>query len=110
METHQNIIYNIRRIPVQEACVLYTVNIKDDYEKHLVFYKFNSAKHMKKHIVSKFQLDGTGVYIQKVLGFYDNENSIHGLNGFKYTLSSIENNEINFRNKNIDGLLSHFSL
>lgn len=93
-------------ISTQDLYVIYIVNLKDDYKKHLVFYKLNSAKHMKKHIISKFVLGGREVYVNKVLGFYDNEKSIHCLNGFKYTLSSIDKNENDYKNNHIENLLS----
>lgn len=105
METNKSIVKKIRTIRTQELYVMYIVNLKDDYKKHLVFYELNSAKHMKKHIISRFYLGGKEVYVNKVLGFYDNANSIHCLNGFKYTLSSIERNEKDYKNNDIETLL-----
>lgn len=110
MEHTSSILEKITKIEVQHLLVLYIVNIKDDYKKQLVFYKLNSAKHMKKHIINKYLLSGTEVYVNKVLGFYDNEDSIHCLNGFKYTLSSIEKNENDYQQNNFVELLSKFGL
>lgn len=109
METkrHQSILRNILKIQTTYLSVLYIVNLKNDYKKQIVFYKLNSAKHMKKHLQKQQSLSGKEVYVNKILGFYDNKESIHCLNGFKYTLSSIEQNENDFRNKKIDRLISH---
>ena len=86
------------------------IDFKDDYKNQVVFYKLHTAKNLKKHLVSKYMLSSTEVYINKVLGFYDNEDSIHCLNGFKYTLSSIENNENDYKQSNFVALLSKFGL
>ncbi len=110
METNNCIIRKVLSIQPQKLYILYIVNLKDDYKKQVVFYRLKSAKNMKKHIIKKNALGGKDVYVNKILGFYDYKNSIHCLNGFKYTLSSIERNESDLRNNTIDGLLSNFSL
>ncbi len=107
---HQNILRNISTVQVTSLCVLYVVNVRNDYKKHITFYKLNSAKQMKKELQKQQSLSGKEVYVNKVLGFYDNENSIHCLNGFKYTLSSLEENETDFEYRRFDKLISHFSV
>lgn len=110
METkkHQNILRNILKIQTTYLNVLYIVNLKNDYKKQIVFCKLNSAKHMKKQLQKQQSLSGKEVYVNKILGFYDNKESIHCLNGFKYTLSSLEENENDYKNKRIDRLISRF--
>lgn len=63
---------------------------------------------MKKQLQKQQSLSGKEVYVNKILGFYDNKESIHCLNGFKYTLSSLEENEYNYKNNKIDTLISMF--
>lgn len=110
MEHNSSILENTTKIEVQHLHVLYIVNLKDDYKKQLVFYKLNSAKKVKIHTMNKYLLDAPEMYVNKVLGFYDNEESIHCLNGFKYTLSSIEKNENYYKQNNFVELLSKFGL
>jgi hypothetical protein len=112
METkkHQNVLRNISQIKATYLCVLYIVNLKNDYKRQIVFYKLNSAKHLKKQIQKQQYLSGKEVYVNKILGFYDNKESIHCLNGFKYTLSSLEQNENDYQNKKIDELILRFSM
>lgn len=105
---YQNILRNILKIQTASLCVLYIVNLKNDYKKQIVFYKLHSAKHLKKEIQKQQSLSGKEVYVNKLLGFYDNKESIHCLNGFKYTLSSLEANENDFKNKQFDKLISRF--
>jgi hypothetical protein len=89
-------------INTPKAYILYVVNLKNDYKKQCVFMNLNTAKHMKKNIQNHFDLQGSDVFVNKIMGFNDNEGYIHGLNGFKYSVSSIQENETYYKTNNIE--------
>jgi hypothetical protein len=101
-----SILLNISTVDTTKLYILYVINLKNDYKKQIVFYNLNSAKHMKKQIQSSLHLGGQDVFVNKVLGFYDDEGYIHCLNGFKYSLVQLEENEHKYSTKDISSLVS----
>lgn len=97
---------DISKVDIKSAYILYIVNIKDNYKEHAVFHNLNHAKTFKNILKKHYYLSGRDVYVNKTLGFHDGEEYIHCLNGFRYRLSTIENNETLCCENKYDMLLS----
>lgn len=74
------------------AYIIYEVNIKNNYKSHCVFLSLSSAKQVKLYLQNTFKIQGSDIFVNKVIGFLD-EKFIHCTNGFKYEVEKIRKNE-----------------
>lgn len=95
-----------KTIEVNKAYIIYQVNIKNKYKNHTVFINLSTAKKVKASIEKIYNISGSEVYINKLIGFLD-ENYIHCTNGFKYDIFLLKDNENKF-SVNTDDVVMEF--